>query len=86
MPRTDQLPALTPQEAAAIRNRITRMSPRNMTRNTDLDHLRTLDRAHLTHQYRAIEAAGGDTALIDAELDCRRALERIHGRTLPAPQ
>lgn len=85
MNHTD-LPTLAPGEAAAIRTRLTRMTPRNMARDSDLDRLRRLDYAGVLRESRAARAAGEDTTLLEAELDCRRALTRINGHALPTPE
>jgi len=62
------------------------MNPRNMARDSDLDRLRRLDHAHLIRERRTMTAANQDTALVEAELDCRRALGHIIGRALPHPE
>lgn len=86
MNRTDDLPALAPGEAAAIRNRLARMAPRNMARDSDLDRLRGMHPMGLELKAKHDTAAGTDTALITAEIECQHALRNIIGRALPHPE
>lgn len=86
MNRTDDLPALAPGEAAAIRNRLARMTPRNMARDTPLDQLRSMHLMGLELEVKRGTAAGTDTALITAEIECQHALRNIIGRALPRPE
>lgn len=71
---------ITPAEAAAVTNRLARMNPRFMPPQGPLATLRTLDHARLIYERRATATAGRDTTLVEAELECRRAISRIRER------
>lgn len=68
---------VTPAEAEALRNRIARMHPRLMPPTGPLAQLRALDRAGLIAAQRQAARRGEDTTLMEAERECRNALERI---------